>query len=135
MSLAPVSAQAPQAAAKELIGVWRATAAVREGLPATDVIGHQLTFAEQRFEIQSKDGKRLYSGTFRTNPRATPQTIDFAHAGSAGKAMTWLGIYRLDGDTLTICDNAPNPDKGRPSAFETSSGSGYVVITFTRVKR
>ena len=34
--------------------------------------------------------------------------------------------YTLDGDTLTICDNAPNLNKGRPTTFEIKSGSGYV---------
>jgi hypothetical protein len=50
-----------------------------------------------------------------------------------GKA--WKGIYALDGDTLTICDNAPNLDKDRPVAFEAERGSGYVLITFVRLKR
>ena len=44
------------------------------------------------------------------------------------------GIYTLDGDTLTICDNAASLDKGRPAAFEAKSGSGYVLITFKRAK-
>jgi hypothetical protein len=47
-----------------------------------------------------------------------------------GKA--WKGIYALEGETLTICDNAPNLDKGRPAAFEARTGSGYVLITFKR---
>lgn len=40
----------------------------------------------------------------------------------------------MSGITLTMCDNAPNPDKGRPAAFEAKSGSGYVLITFKRAK-
>jgi hypothetical protein len=46
----------------------------------------------------------------------------------------WKGIYAVDGDTLTTCDNAPNLKKGRPTAFEAKSGSGYVLITFKRAK-
>ena len=46
----------------------------------------------------------------------------------------WKGIYALDGDTLTTCDNAPDPAKGRPAAFEAASGSGYILITFKRAK-
>ena len=46
--------------------------------------------------------------------------------------MKEKGIYVLDNDTLTICDNAPNLDKGRPLAFEANKASGYVVITFKR---
>ena len=40
----------------------------------------------------------------------------------------------LDGDTLTICDNAPDPANGRPAVFEAVSGSGYILITFRRTK-
>jgi len=48
------------------------------------------------------------------------------------KGKAWKGIYALDGDTLTICDNAPNLNKGRPAAFDAKTGSGYVLITFKR---
>jgi hypothetical protein len=44
------------------------------------------------------------------------------------------GIYALDGDTLTTCDNAPNLEKGRPAAFEAKRGSGYVLIPSRLIK-
>jgi hypothetical protein len=50
------------------------------------------------------------------------------------KGKAWKGIYALDGDTLTTCDNAPDLDKGRPAAFETKAGSGHIFITFQRAK-
>jgi uncharacterized protein (TIGR03067 family) len=80
----------------------------------------------------SKDGKSLYAGIIRVNPNAKPWAIDFEHTEEALKGKTWKGIYVLDGDTLTICDNAPNLNEGRPDSFETKSGSGYEVITFKR---
>jgi hypothetical protein len=46
----------------------------------------------------------------------------------------WKGIYALKGDTLRICDNAPDLAKPRPTAFEAKRGSGYVLITFKRAK-
>ena len=45
-----------------------------------------------------------------------------------------MGIYAPDGDTLTICDNAPNQDKGRPAEFEAKMGSGYIFVTFETAK-
>jgi uncharacterized protein (TIGR03067 family) len=68
------------------------------------------------------------------DPNAKPAAIDFEHMEGALKGNAWQGIYALDGDTLTICDNAPNLNKGRPAAFEAKSGSGYVLITFKRSK-
>ena len=132
--LVPAFAQSAEEAQKKLQGTWTATRAVRDGKPADDVVGHQLTFTGNRFEIRSKDGKPLYAGTIRVDPSAKPAAIDFEHAEGALKGKAWKGIYALDGDTLMTCDNAPNLDKGRPAAFEAKSGSGYVLITFKRVK-
>jgi hypothetical protein len=66
------------------------------------------------------------------NPSANPATIDFQQKNGALNRKVWKGIQAVDGDTLTTCDNAPDPKKSRPTAFEAKSGSGYVLITFKR---
>ena len=68
------------------------------------------------------------------DPSAKPAAIDFEHTEGALTGKAWKGIYRLDGNTLTTCDNAPNLDERRPTAFEAKSGSGYVLITFMGAK-
>jgi uncharacterized protein (TIGR03067 family) len=120
----------PTEQAQQLQGTWIATKAERNGKAADDVVGHRLSFTGNRFQIQSKDGKPLYAGTVRVDPTAKPAAIDFEHTEGVVKGKAWKGIYGLDGDTLTICDNAPNLDERRPTAFEAKSGSGYVLITF-----
>ena len=132
--LVPAFAQPAEEAQKKLQGTWTARRAERDGKAADDVLGNRLSFTGNRFRIQSRDGKLLYSGTVRVDPGAKPATIDFEHTEGAQKGKAWKGIYTLDGDTLTVCDNAPNLDKGRPAAFEANSGSGYVLITFRRAK-
>jgi uncharacterized protein (TIGR03067 family) len=130
----PAFAQGAEDVPKKLEGTWTATKAERDGKAADDVVGHRLSFTGNRFRIQSRDGKPLYAGTVRVDPGAKPAAIDFEHTEGALKGTAWKGIYALDGDTLTTCDNGPNPDKGRPTAFEATSGSGYVLITFKRAK-
>jgi uncharacterized protein (TIGR03067 family) len=125
-------AQPADDAQQKLQGTWTATKAERDGKAADDVVGHRLSFTGNRFQIMSKDGKSLYAGTVRVNSSAQPWAIDFEHTEEALKGKTWKGIYVLDGDTLTICDNAPNLDERRPDSFETKSGSGYELITFKR---
>ena len=120
------------AAEMDLQGTWTATKAERDGMAAEDVVGHRLSFAGDRFELVSKDGAPLYAGTVRVDASAAPAAIDFEHAEGALKGKAWKGIFRLDGDALTICDNAPDMEKGRPAAFEAGSGSGYVCVTFER---
>ena len=132
--LAPAFAQPADEARKELQGTWTATKAERDGKAAEDVVGHRLSFTGDRFQLRSKDGKPLYEGTFRVDPSTKPAAIDFEHTGGALKGKEWKGIYALDGDTLTTCDNGPNLDKGRPAAFEAKAGSGQILITFKRAK-
>jgi uncharacterized protein (TIGR03067 family) len=134
MGLVPAFAQQAEEAQKQLQGTWAAAKAERDGKGADDVVGHRLSFAGNRFQIRSEDGKLLYEGIFRVEPSTQPAAIDFEHTEGTLKGKAWQGIYALDGDTLTICDNAPNLDKGRPAAFEARTGSGYVLITFTRAK-
>ena len=128
------SAQLARSADKALQGTWTATKAERVGRAATDLVGHRLLFSGDHFEIQSKDRKSLYSGTIRLDASAKPTAIDFEHAEGGLKGKAWKGIYALDGETLTICDNAENLGAARPSQFEAKSGSGYVLVTFSRAK-
>jgi uncharacterized protein (TIGR03067 family) len=130
--LLPAFVQSAEQTQKNLQGSWTATKAERDGKAADDVVGNRLVFTGNRFQIQSKNGKQLYAGTFRTTPSAKPATIDFEHTEGNVKGKTWKGIYALSGDTLRICDNAPDLEKDRPAAFETKSKSGYVLITFKR---
>mgnify|MGYP003288433876 CR=1 FL=1 len=134
VGLVPASGQSTEEARKDLQGTWAATTAERDGKAADDVVGHRLSFTGNRFQIESKDGKPLYGGTVRVDPGAKPAAIDFEHTEGELKGKVWKGIHVLDGDTLTTCDNAPDLAKGRPAPFEAKSGSGYVLITFKRVK-
>ena len=133
-ALVLVCAQPAEAAQTKLQGTWTAAKAERDGKAADEVVGHRLTFTGNSFQIQSKDGKPLYAGTVRLDGSGKPAAIDFEHKEGSLKGKAWKGIYALDGDTLRICDNAPNLEKDRPATFEANSGSGYVLITFKRAK-
>jgi uncharacterized protein (TIGR03067 family) len=132
--LVPAFAQPAEEAQKELQGTWTATKAQRDGKAADDVVGNQLSFSGNRFQIRSKDCKLLYEGTFRVDPCTKPAAIDLEHTEGALKGKAWKGVYALDGDTLTTCDNAPSLDKGRPAALEAKTGSGHIVIIFKRAE-
>src|SRR5262245_25719931 len=127
----PLPAEAAQA---DLEGTWTASAAEREGERADELIGHRLALRGDQFQIDSKDGKSLYAGTFQTNPSAKPATIDFEHKQGALNGKVWQGIYRLDAETLTICDNAADLEKARPTTFAAKAGSGAVLLTFRRAQ-
>ncbi len=134
-SILSLSSVFAEDATKELEGKWSASRAVRDGKTVTDVVGHRLIFSGKKFQIHSREeAKLLYEGTLTLDPKAEPAEITFHHTLGDLKGKTWKGIYALDGDVLKICDNAPNQEKPRPAEFEAKRDSGYVLITFDRLK-
>lgn len=130
----PALAQPAGEAPKRLQGTWTATKAERDGQAAEDVVGNRLSLTGNRFQIRSNDGKLLYAGTVRLDRNTKPPAFDFEHTEGALKGKVWKGIYALDGDTLTTCDNAPDLGKSRPAAFEAKRRSGHILIAFQRAK-
>ena len=100
--------------------------------PAAKRASDKWVFADDKLTIHLPEGKEEVAVDL--DPFATPKAADLTALTGKQKGQTILAIYALDGDTLTICDNAPNLDKGRPTALEAKSGSGYVLVTFKRGK-
>lgn len=128
-------ASADEKAKDALKGSWKAVRAERNGKPAPDLKGHELTFAGNRFTIRSKEGKLLYEGTYRTDASKNPATIDFLHTKGDADGKTWQGIYELAGDTLKICDNAGDVTKPRPTSLATREESDLDMLTFEKEKK
>ena len=131
---AAVATDAPAQSSAKLDGTWTAVSAERNGKPADELTGHRLTFAGDTFVIE-RDGKTLYTGTFKTDPAKTPAQIDFVQTEEQDKGKTWRGIYALEGDTLRTNDNAPDVAKPRPTRFATAPGSGHVMLVFKRAAK
>jgi uncharacterized protein (TIGR03067 family) len=115
-----------------LAGAWTAVEAERDGAPATDVVGHRLTFEGGSFEIAAPDGRQVYAGIFRSDASADPRAIDFRNTQGEAAGADWAGIWRLEGTVLTIVDNAPDPSRPRPTDFAAPAGSGYILVVFQR---
>jgi uncharacterized protein (TIGR03067 family) len=67
---------------------------------------------------------------YAADPAAAPARLDWTDP--AGED-TVEGIYKVDGDVLTLC-YSHNPADDRPTKFESPTGSRLVVLTFKRVK-
>lgn len=125
-------AQAAEPGGAALKGAWISTSVESDGKADDDIVGHRLSFAGDRFEIRSKDGKPLFAGTIWIDAGVKPARIDFRHAKGELKGKTWKAIYALDGDSLTICDNSSNLATARPASFAAPSGSGHALFKFRR---
>jgi uncharacterized protein (TIGR03067 family) len=64
---------------------------------------------------------------YTTDPAKNPAHIDWSDGED-----TVPGIYKVEGDTLTIC-YSHNPANDRPTRFESPKGTRLILLTFKRM--
>jgi RNA polymerase sigma factor (sigma-70 family) len=132
-------ADEPPAAAKgeapkdgeKIVGTW-AYASVEVGgrkVPEEDLKEARMVFdAEGKFTANPK-GHEM-AGTYELDPTKKPREITTKN----GEGRTHLGIYKLDGDSLTIC-MSEEAGAERPTEFATKEGSKVVLVVLKREKK
>jgi uncharacterized protein (TIGR03067 family) len=132
-----VAAPAPKEAPKKeatIVGEWIGEKAVSGGkeLPVPPG-GISMGFNADGTLTLHEGGKgNVKTGSYKIDPKKDPPEIDLSPPADK-KDDTILGIYKLEGDTLTLCFQKGGP--GRPTKFESPEGDRSVVITMKRVKK
>jgi uncharacterized protein (TIGR03067 family) len=111
------------------------------GLVSVEVNGQPVTvekLKEARLKIRGESygfrlGETALAMTYRLRPAETPKAIDLTIASGRNKGKTFFGIYKLEGDTYTVC-RPTEPGKDRPRAFVTKPGSGLMLVVWKRQK-
>jgi uncharacterized protein (TIGR03067 family) len=70
-------------------------------------------------------GQVPHSSTVRIDPTKTPKVMDHAFRRDGRETMT-RGIYKLEGDTLTVCSALR--DGERPARFEATEETTLTVL-------
>ena len=115
-----------------LVGEWVAESLVKGGKPAKVQEGTGMTFAPGGKAVLAERGKGV-DATYTTDPKKDPPHIDLMVPGpDGGKGKGLSGVYRLDGDTLTLCFG---PEGDRPAGFDSPAGSKLMLMVLKRKKK
>lgn len=134
-----LAAQAPGSEAVEKFeGTWKVAAMERNGesAPSQELEGMEVVFKGETFRL--KGGDVTYHGTFVVDPKSSPaQITTFILDDSAGtddtkqaERMRRLGIYKFEGESLSIC--LDETGESRPESFETEGKEGFRMFKLTR---
>lgn len=84
-------------------------------------------------QITAKDGRNISmgAGTYRLGSAGGAKTIDAVGTGGPTQGKTYLGIYKLEGNTLKWCSGNDRA-RTRPAEFRTNTGSGHFLMVLTR---
>jgi len=118
---------------KALEGTWVLDAATLDGRDHTEnFAGMKLTLKGNEFVIDFAENSD--KGTFTIDGSKSPKWIDIK-TGENGpfKGKTLPGIYKLDGDNLTLCCHADG--KTRPEEFEAKAKTRNMLLTYKREKK
>jgi uncharacterized protein (TIGR03067 family) len=99
-------------------------------LDKDELVGQQFTLEVKGDSFAFSDHKkRTRQATAKLDASKKPREIDLV----AGKGKAFLGIYKLEGDTLTLCigDQKQRPSE-LPSDFKAKEGQ--VLIRYSRDK-
>jgi uncharacterized protein (TIGR03067 family) len=116
-----------------LQGTWKVVSLESDGqpAPAEATKGAELIFEGNHYAL--KGGTEQFRGTFRLDATRTPRAIDATFTEPDGKEKgKAVGIYKLEGDRLTICWHQDG--KERPATFRTARDSNLRLIVAERVK-
>lgn len=115
-------------------GKWVIESVTRDGKADDDLKGAVRVHAGDKYTVTPVAGSKspAVSGTFTTDATKTPATLDMKPGAGRYKDKTLFGIYKLDGDTLTVA--FAEPGKDRPTGFESKPGSGVVVAVHKKSK-
>jgi uncharacterized protein (TIGR03067 family) len=110
----------------KLQGEWTMVSLEQRGkkVPEETAKQHKLTIKGDEWTVRAGDGPEN-KVTFKIDPSKDPKTIDMTFK-VADREIPSQGIYKLEGDTLTLCRTAGNLE--RPKEFKTTEKAGILVV-------
>ena len=110
-------------------GTWLATSAELGGrkLPDQATASIKLTLKKGKYEVVAESPDR---GTVTYDTAAKPKAMDIKGTDGPNKGKTFLAIYELSDDKLTICYDLTGA--ARPTEFKSRPKTRLFLVTYKR---
>jgi uncharacterized protein (TIGR03067 family) len=121
----------PEDADTPVDGIWEMTAAELAGkkLPQNGEDPIKLTVKNGTYELRAES---LDRGTVTYDTAAQPKAMDIKGTEGPNKGKTFLAIYKLEGDKLTVCYDLSG--NNRPTEFKTAPQTALFLAEYKRQK-
>jgi RNA polymerase sigma factor (sigma-70 family) len=123
---------------ENILGEWKVVTVKMNGQDAPGEEGEAIKnsiveFKPDKVINKRKDGDR--ESTYKLDPTTKPKTIEIVHMIPGGGEEKMRCIYKLEGDTLTICGKHSGGGDDPPPEFESKEGGGTVLMVLKREKK
>jgi uncharacterized protein (TIGR03067 family) len=114
-----------------LQGEWVMSSLEIDGsaVPEEKLTGTTLVIKGDKYTTVTKKSK--HEVTFKLDPSQKPKHIDMFFPNGTDAPKEGKGIYKLEGDTLTIC-RSQSTENERPTQFGTWPNTGYFQVVWKR---
>ena len=132
---APKPAAPDKAALAKLQGKWKLTGVEHGGksAPAKDLVNQTLEVSGTKTTARDGDDIKDQTEIVALDAKGKPAAIDVKMTSGDDKGKMLAGIWKLEGDKLSIC--VPEPGKERPKSFAAKEGTGHTLLVFEKMKK
>lgn len=134
VALAPADTAVDKDSLKKFQGTWQVAEHEHGGKksPAKELANLTLEVTEAKAIV--RDGIDLKEQNKITHLKTgKPNEIDLQVVAGPDLDKVIKGIWKVDGDTLTVC--IAEPSKDRPKTFEAKEGTGHSLMVFKPAKK
>jgi uncharacterized protein (TIGR03067 family) len=118
---------------KKIQGQWMRIRYTQGAYTEEGPTGSVITVTGQRLKYEQSN-TQIGDYTFALDTKKKPKVLDFTCIAGVAKGLVYRGLYRLEGDTLTLCYRQSAAESDRPTAFDASK-EGVVISVYKRQKR